>query len=510
VLLQSPTATPLPPTHGAAMADWMETELVHGEGDLEGEPFRLAPHLLRAIYRWGEYDPETGLYLASKGLIGWPKGSAKTEFEAALGLEHLEGPSPTHGTPVVTVAAVDGDQADELVRVAGMMVPEGSALRDRLRIDNGRIVQRAGAGRMLATSSALGKNDGKKTSLLLADELHEWDAHGAAGAKRHGILERSVNKRRMGRQLNVSTAGWSLETLLGAMYRYGVAVTAGELVDPGYLFEWIEASPHWDLDVAHQLEAAITEANPMVELIPELLDRLVRSYHEHKARGEVNDFLRYHLNRWVGVLEDAWMDMVAWADRAEPGPLPGAGADIILGFDGSYNGDSTALVGATIAPRPHLFVVGAWERNYHDRTWTTPVLSVEQTIEQACSYWNVRELAADPAKWLSSLARLKSRGVPFEDFPQSPHRMAPACQHLYEAVTRQMVTHDDDGRLRAHMANARRNVSEFGVRIVKEHERSKRRIDLAVAAVMAHSRALWWQRELNLTPAAAEPTIRYL
>ena len=38
MLLLSPTPTPLPPSHGAAMATWMEQELVHGEGDLEGEP----------------------------------------------------------------------------------------------------------------------------------------------------------------------------------------------------------------------------------------------------------------------------------------------------------------------------------------------------------------------------------------------------------------------------------------------------------------------------------------
>ena len=34
----------------------------------------------------------------------------------------------------------------------------------------------------------------------------------------------------------------------------------------------------------------------------------------------------------------------------------------MLGFDGSYNDDSTALVGCTLDDNPHLFVAGAWEK----------------------------------------------------------------------------------------------------------------------------------------------------
>lgn len=494
----------------------MEANLLHSEGDLEGEPFRLTPHGLRALYRWYEYSPASGLYLHHKGLIGWPKGNAKTEFEQGVALEHLEGPSWSYGTPVVTVAAVDGDQADELVRRAGMMVPEDSDLAERLEITNGRILQRSGNGRILSTTAALGKNDGKLTSLLIGDELHEWDGPGTTGgAKRHGVLERNTNKRRLGRQLLVSTAGWSLESLLGAMYAYGCKVASGELVDAGFMFEWWEAAAHHNLDDPAGLRAAIAEANPMASVVPDLVDRLVRAYHEHSGRGEVNDFLRYHLNRWVAVLEGAWLpDIAAWDALATPGGPPPAGTPVVLAFDGSESGDSTAITGTTISPTPHTWVIGHWEQPDHNpgHTWRVPVTEVEDALVMACTRrgWEVKEVAADVAYWRGSLERLAARGLPIVETPQGAARFAPLCERTFEAISRAQMSHDGDPRLRRHISNCRRVETEWGTRIAKEHSRSKRFIDLAVCVVMGTSRAQQLAHETTTATAGVIDLADYL
>jgi phage terminase large subunit-like protein len=55
-------------------------------------------------------------------------------------------------------------------------------------------------------------------------------------------------------------------------------------------------------------------------------------------------------------------------------------------------------------------------------------------------------------------------------------------------VNRQ-VTHSGDQRLARHVAHAVLKIDSRGTRLAKEHKHSKRRIDLAVAAVMAHDRA---------------------
>jgi phage terminase large subunit-like protein len=75
--------------------------------------------------------------------------------------------------------------------------------------------------------------------------------------------------------------------------------------------------------------------------------------------------------------------------------------------------------------------------------------------------------------------------------------MTPATTGLYEAVVNGSVTHSGDQRLARHVANAVLRVDTRGSRLVKESKHSKRRIDLAVAAVMAHSRAV----ELARRPA---------
>jgi phage terminase large subunit-like protein len=467
-------------------ADWMESNLVHADGDKAGQPYRLR-HAGRVLYRLHEYDPKTGIYLHDKALIGWPKGSAKTEFAAALALEHLCGPTHPRGADI-PVAAVTERQACELVRVAGLMVRD-QPVAELLEVNRTSIHRLDGDGRMYAVSAALGANDGGKPSLVLCDEIHEWDRHSDAGAERHGIVTRGLLKRADGRQVNITTAGCNLETLAGAMYTYGCQVAAGEVDDPGFLFVWHQASDHWDLDDETQLLAAIREANPVADLFWPAR-RLVRAYREHKLRGEADKFCRYHLNRWMPFLQSMWMDMAAWNDRAVDRSPPPAGTQVVLGFDGSLRQDSTALVGVTVARVPHVFVVGHWPRPAGVADWTVPVSEVKGMIRAACAIWDVTEVAADPAYWRSELEDLATNhAVPVVEFSQTPARMGPACIRFLEATLSGALTHDGDPRLTRSMANCRKAQTDWGVRIVKEHEHSKRRIDLSVAAIEALERA---------------------
>jgi phage terminase large subunit-like protein len=61
-------------------------------------------------------------------------------------------------------------------------------------------------------------------------------------------------------------------------------------------------------------------------------------------------------------------------------------------------------------------------------------------------------------------------------------------------VLERLVTHGAK-RLARHVAHSTLRTDSRGSRIVKEQARSARRIDLAVAAVMAHSRAVELARQ---------------
>jgi phage terminase large subunit-like protein len=67
--------------------------------------------------------------------------------------------------------------------------------------------------------------------------------------------------------------------------------------------------------------------------------------------------------------------------------------------------------------------------------------------------------------------------------------MAPATARFYEAVVNGALTHSGDSRLARHIGNAVLREDARGARLAKERKDPPRRIDAAVAAVMAHDRA---------------------
>lgn len=117
------------------------------------------------------------------------------------------------------------------------------------------------------------------------------------------------------------------------------------------------------------------------------------------------------------------------------------------------------------------------------------MLDVEQVLRDACRRWQVREIACDVFRWARTFQILEGEGLPVVEYPQTPSRMTPATTRFYEAVMLRTLTHSGDQRMARHVANCTVREDNRGVRLAKEHRYSKRRIDAAVAAVMAFDRA---------------------
>jgi hypothetical protein len=118
-----------------------------------------------------------------------------------------------------------------------------------------------------------------------------------------------------------------------------------------------------------------------------------------------------------------------------------------------------------------------------------PVVAVEDAIRAACSRWRVLEVAADPYRWQRSLEVLDGDGIPVHEFFQTAARMGPATARFYQLVVDQALAHDGDSRRARHVGNAILREDSRGARLSKETKDSPRRIDAAVAAVMAVHRA---------------------
>lgn len=486
------------PTLGPWVCRWIERCLVHSEGDYLGQPFKLREW--QRAFIWRAYELlEDGSRRYDRAVLGLPKGNGKTELAAAIACAELAGPvvftgwldDGTPGTPVertapdIPIAAASFDQADTLFRSAKAMIKHGP-LDSFFDCFDTTIQPKVGSGSLYRVAAVAGTNDGRRPSFYVADELHEWEGR---KERVHMVLSNGRAKRADGWELAISTAGWDPSSLLGRLYDLG---QRGE--DDRFLFVWHEAPDDWDGSTPEGLEAAVRAANPAAgDFLP--LDNIVRRYAELGPLKR-HEFERYYLNRWADAPEK-WIPTEMWDDCGAPGRgVPGEGARVVLGFDGSYARDSTGIVGCTIEEKPHLFVVGAWEKPERaTEDWRVPIPDVERTIKDACGRWQVEAVACDPFRWQRSIEVLAEQGLPMVEWPShTASRMAPACAKFEDAVQGNGLSHDGDDRLRSHVDHCIIKIDSRGKRITKEHKDSARKIDLAVCAVIAYDMAM---RNLN-------------
>ena len=86
------------PTLGPQVCDWMESHLVHGPGDLLGQPLVLGEEKTALIYRmyevYPEHDEHAGRRRFKRAGLSVRKGSAKTEFASCIAAAELHHEAP--------------------------------------------------------------------------------------------------------------------------------------------------------------------------------------------------------------------------------------------------------------------------------------------------------------------------------------------------------------------------------------------------------------------------------
>ena len=102
--------------------------------------------------------------------------------------------------------------------------------------------------------------------------------------------------------------------------------------------------------------------------------------------------------------------------------------------------------------------------------------------------------------WARSLELLADEGIPVVEFPQTAARMSPATQRFTDYVNQRQLTHDGNPSLARHVSNAVLRSDSRGTRLHKEGRMSAKKIDLAVASIMALERALHFEEAVPTTP----------
>lgn len=421
-----------------------------------------------------------GRYKHRQALIGMARKNGKSSLAAGVALYGLLfGPN---GGEVYSCAA-DREQARIVFGTARRMVELDPELSEKCTLYRDSIVFPETGSIYKVLSAEAYTKEGLNPSLVIFDEVHAqptrelWDVMAlASGSRRDPLL------------VGITTAGvksdsLGADSLCYSMYQYGQRIATGEVKDPSFFFAWWEprnpAADHRDLKTWE-------EANPG---FGDLVD--TEDFESSVLRTPEAEFRTKRVNQWVSSAI-TWLPADSWAKCEKKRDIP-LGSDVVLGFDGSFNGDSTALV-VVSAPTEnefaHIQVVESWEKDINeDSNWQVPILEVEDAIREACRKWQVHEIVCDPYRWARTFQVLESEGLPVVEYPQVPARMTPATTRFYEAVTNRQVTHSGDERLSRHIDNCVLKVDSRGSRLSKDRKNSKRHIDLAVASVMAFDRA---------------------
>ncbi|MBX3031923.1 MAG: terminase large subunit [Chloroflexi bacterium] len=439
-----------------------------------GAPLVLRPWQTHVLGRIFARDPETGRRRHRRAMVGVARKNGKTEWAAAIALYGLlaEG----NGAEVYSCAA-DRKQAKLVHTAARRMVEASSELRGQCRLYVDAIEVPATGSVYRALSSEAFTKEGLSPTLVVYDELHA-----APDRELYDVMSLAMGARVDPLMLIVTTAGvrvdrFGQDTIAHQLYQLGKRIATGEHVDPTYYMAWWESEEHR----SPSDEEAWAQANPS---LGDILDPADMRSALPPATPE-NEYLTKRHNRWV-VSAKSWLPHGAWdackADREVRPDEP-----VILGFDGSWTNDSTALVGCTVTD-PHIFVIKAWERPLDAASWVVPSDEVEAALRDAIASYRVLEVACDPHYWRAQLVQWAEQGWPVVEWPtNNVSRMVPACREFYTAVVEKRLTHSDDPALARHIANAVIKEDTAGARIVKQARGQK--IDLAVASVIAYDRA---------------------
>ena len=229
------------------------------------------------------------------------------------------------------------------------------------------------------------------------------------------------------------------------------------------------------------------------------------------------DLARSDFLNQIEASSGGWMSVPAWRkQKVEDREIPD-GTQIVLGFDGSRGNsddayiaskpDATALVAMTLDG--HVFLPGdtIWEAppdKTRWRAWEPPTDVIDAAVNYCKERWTVVGFYGDPAKgwaeWLyrqeaelhDTLVAKVSAAHPctFWMTGATSARVDRAVMAAYQGVVGGNITHDGAYWLTEHILAAKQVNTNGKVKLEKESKHSPKKIDAAIAFVLANQARL--------------------
>lgn len=519
------------PTLGHEVVKFIKENLVHGPGDLVGQPARLDGEKIGLICRMYEVypqgHPQAGRRRFKRVGISIRKGSAKTELAAWVAACELHPDAPVRvrgwtkdGEPIgggvtdpyIPMVAYTQEQSAELAYSALMTVLAEGPLANDFDIGLSRILRIDGKGKAVALSNAPNARDGARTTFQVFDETHRLTLPAQKAA--HKTMLANIPKRFIADpwSLEVTTAYSPGENSVAEdTMDFARSIEQGKIEEPRLFFFHRQAGEaHKKLESRAQIRAAVLEASGPVANWSDI-EGIVDLFQDPKADRPFLE--RVWLNRPIQQARRAF-DVDEWKKLARPTHSPARrkvdkdgqevspGALITLGFDGARFFDGTALVGCEIATG-HLFLLGLWEqppqakdKRESEEGWEVPVAEVNSAVKAAFEDYRVWRMYADPPHWQERVDAWVAQYGEEQVISWWTNRdkpMSNAIRTFTDAIHTGDLGHDGDPDLTRHVGNAvRRDLrmrDEEGKAlfcIQKERPDSIFKMDAAMAAILAY------------------------
>jgi hypothetical protein len=507
-----------------SILEWQFDYLRQPDGPDSGDPWTYTPEQVRFILWWYAVD-ELGRFAFRRGVLRRMKGWGKDPVAASLALTEFVGPcrfggwdangqpvAVPHSAPWVQIAAVSKDQTrNTMTLMAPMMSPD---LISDFGIDPGKeIIHSRSGGRIEAVTSSPRALEGGRPTFVIANETHHW-LENNEGLEMGKAIARNLAKSRDGsaRSLALTNAHDPGEGSVAELdWEAWSAMQDGRSRATGFLYDSLEAPADTQLaprfvddmsdaekqrarDTAREsLRAGLVAARGDSTWLD--VDRLIEEIYDPATPASMSR--RFYLNQLVAS-EDAWIAPHEWGECADATQSIADGDMVTLGFDGSVREDSTALVACRVEDG-FIQLLGCWEKpdGPAGDDWQVDRVAVDAAVYRAFDQFKVIGFYCDPPffqdyvdKWAAEFAvklRVRaSQSRPLEWWTNRPKAMVDALERFHEAAVSRQLVHDGDATLTRHVLNARRRVGRSGITISKENPSSPRKIDAAMAAVLAY------------------------
>jgi len=385
-------------------------------------------------------------------------------------------------TPWIQITAANEDQTANVWRALLPMIRQGP-LYDEIPDAGETRINVPGGGLIEPVTASFGARLGQRITCAVQDETHSWKPNNGgvklADTQRRnlsGTGGRAIETTNAWDPADRSTAQLTEEAKQDDVHRDHVLAPASLSFSNKSERRKILRIVYGDSNISRggwvDLDRIDAEAAELMTRDPQQAEQ----FYGNRPTPGAKQFIAADV--WAGLARD-----LALVD----------GDDIALGFDGSINEDSTALVACRISDGL-LVPVHIWNKPAGEDgiDWEVDPDEVGQLVDDCFRRFRVALMYADPHEWRSEVGKWSTKHGDgkherVREFPtNSLTRIGPAVGQFRSDAMRATLIHNGDRVLAEHIANARTSKRGNWTVITKETEKSPKKMDGAMGAVIAY------------------------